>query len=57
MQKRAIPLVDLGQFVHGNAEERAAFVEKLGDAFHRIGFVGVVNHGVPQELIDRFYSE
>jgi isopenicillin N synthase-like dioxygenase len=57
MQKRAIPLVDLEQFVHGKAEERAAFVEKLGDAFHRIGFVGVINHGVPQDLIDRFYSE
>lgn len=57
MQKRAIPLVDLEQFVSGNAEQRAAFVEQLGDAFHRIGFVGVVNHGVSQDLIDRFYNE
>ncbi|PHN04129.1 isopenicillin N synthase family dioxygenase [Flavilitoribacter nigricans] len=57
MQKRAIPLVDLSKFTHGNAEERAAFVEALGEAFHTIGFVGVKNHGVPQSLIDRFYSE
>ncbi len=57
MQKRAIPLVDLQQFTHGNAEEKAAFVQALGDAFHTIGFVGVKNHGVPQSLIDRFYSE
>ncbi len=53
---RAIPLVDLGKFVNGNATERQAFVEKLGEAFHSVGFVGVVNHGVPKELIDGFFS-
>jgi len=57
MPKRAIPLVDLQQFTHGNAAERAAFVQALGDAFHTIGFVGVINHGVSQQLIDRFYTE
>lgn len=57
MQQRAIPLVDLQQFIDGNAEEKAAFVSALGDAFHTLGFVGVVNHGVPQSLIDRFYTE
>lgn len=57
MPKRAIPLVDLKQFTQGNAAEKAAFVEALGNAFHAIGFVGVVNHGVSQDLIDRFYDE
>ena len=57
MQKRAIPLVDLKKFTNGNTEEKAEFVRELGEAFHTIGFVGVVNHGVPQSLIDRFYSE
>ncbi len=56
MSKRAIPLVDLSQFVNGNEEERAAFVEKLGKAFHEIGFVGVINHGIPKELVDGFYT-
>lgn len=56
MSKRVIPVVDLSKFVNGNAEERQAFVEKLGKAFHEIGFVGVKNHGIPQELIDNFYS-
>lgn len=56
MTKRAIPLVDLSTFVHGTAAQQAAFVEAIGDAFRTSGFVGVVNHGVPSELVDRFYS-
>ena len=54
---RAIPLVDLSQFVYGDAAARAAFVEQLGKAFHEVGIVGVVNHGVPKALVDKFYSE
>lgn len=56
MGKRAIPLVDLSMFRNGTAEEKAAFVKKLGDAFHDIGFVGVINHGIPKSLIDDFYN-
>jgi len=56
MSKRAIPLVDLSQFVHGNEEQRVEFVRQLGEAFHKIGFVGVINHGIPKELIDGFYT-
>jgi len=55
MSKRAIPVVDLSQFIKGNAEDRRKFVEALGQAFHEIGFVGVINHGIPYELIDGFY--
>ena len=57
MTKRAIPLVDLSTFVHGSAAQQAAFVEAIGDAFRTSGFVGVVNHGVPTDLVDRFYAQ
>ncbi|MEM8909258.1 MAG: 2-oxoglutarate and iron-dependent oxygenase domain-containing protein [Bacteroidota bacterium] len=57
MSTRAIPLVDLSKFIHGNAEERDAFVKALGKAFHEIGFVGVINHGISKTLIDGFYRE
>lgn len=56
MTKRTIPVVDLKKFTEGSVEERAAFVEKLGKAFHEIGFVGVINHGIPKKLVDDFYD-
>jgi isopenicillin N synthase-like dioxygenase len=56
MANRAIPLVDLAQFVNGDDEERKQFVQKLGNAFHDFGFVGVKNHGVPEELVNAFYK-
>jgi isopenicillin N synthase-like dioxygenase len=56
IMERTIPVVDLSQFTSDDAGQRAAFVQTLGDAFHNVGFVGVVNHGVPKELVDRFYA-
>jgi isopenicillin N synthase-like dioxygenase len=56
MSKRTIPIVDLAQFSLGNAQNKLEFVEQLGKAFHEVGFVGVVNHGVPKELVDGFYT-
>ncbi|MBK6545183.1 MAG: 2-oxoglutarate and iron-dependent oxygenase domain-containing protein [Saprospiraceae bacterium] len=55
--KRAIPLVDLDLFVSGNAEQKLKFVQELGDAFHQIGFVGVINHGVSKDLVSQFYTD
>ena len=56
VKERVIPVVDLSKFVDGDASSRASFVEELGAAFHTVGFVGVVNHGIPQDLVDRFYA-
>ncbi len=56
MSDRTIPVVDLSRFIHGNPDEKAQFVQDIGRAFHEVGFVGVKNHGVPKELVDRFYA-
>lgn len=56
MSKRTIPVVNLEKFTKGDADQRAEFVEEIGKAFHEVGFVGVVNHGVPLDLVDEFYS-
>lgn len=56
MSKRTIPLVDLSSFINGDEAERTAFVKKLGEAFHKVGFVGVVNHGISKSTIDDFYK-
>ena len=56
MPNRAIPRVDQSQFTAGDEQQRKDFVAALGQAFHEIGFVGVVNHGIPKQLIDDFYA-
>jgi isopenicillin N synthase-like dioxygenase len=56
MTKRAIPLVDLQKFTQGDQVSRQEFATAIGTAFKEIGFVGVINHGIPKELIDRFYQ-
>ena len=56
MKEKGIPTVDLSKYVHGSAEEKAQFVQDLGRAFHEVGFVAVVNHGIPKNLVDGFYS-
>jgi isopenicillin N synthase-like dioxygenase len=53
---KGIPTVDLSRYVHGDAAERAAFVQDLGRAFHEVGFVAVVRHGVSKQLVDDFYA-
>ena len=51
-----IPSVDLARFVSGDENERAAFVQELGKAYEDVGFVAVVNHGVDEGLVKRFYD-
>merc|ERR1712130_278824 len=53
---RAIPLVNLKEYVEGDSASKEAFSEKLASAFHTIGFVGVTQHGIPKELITDFYK-
>lgn len=52
-----IPVVDLSKFVDGDSAQQAEFVQEIGKAFTEIGFVGVVNHGIPTDLVKKFYSE
>lgn len=52
-----IPMVDLSKFVKGSVPEKKEFVENLGKAFNEVGFVTVRNHGISDELVERFYGE
>ena len=56
MQEKGIPTVDLSKFTAGTPAEKKAFAKSLGNAFHEVGFVAVVNHGISKELVDDFYA-
>lgn len=47
-----IPTLDMERF----HSDRAAFVAELGAAYREFGFVGVRNHGIPVELMERAYA-
>lgn len=53
---RAIPLVDLSQYNSADTNDKKKFIFELANAFHNVGFVGVVNHGIEENLIADFYS-
>lgn len=52
----SIPSVDLADFLSGDAKRKEAFVQDLGKAYEEVGFVGVKNHGLTDELIEDLYK-
>lgn len=52
----AIPVVNLADFLSGDPQLKAAFVNQLGKAYEEFGFVAVKNHGIPDELINDLYK-
>lgn len=51
-----IPSLDLADFTKGNAGQKKAFVEKLGEAYNNIGFVAIKNHYLSDQLQERLYT-
>ncbi len=56
MSVSTIPVVDLDDFVKGDAMKKSAFVQQLGQAYEEVGFVAVKNHGIPDQLIGQLYE-
>jgi isopenicillin N synthase-like dioxygenase len=52
-----IPSVDLADFIHGTPEQKANFVQSLGDAYETIGFVAVRNHLIDQQTTQELYDQ
>lgn len=51
-----VPVVDFAAFASGDAAARAELAAKLFSAFKDIGFVTLVNHGLPVELNRRTFE-
>lgn len=54
---QTIPSVDLNDFLSGDAQRKAAFVQELGAAYEEIGFVALKNHRLSDELVEALYRE
>jgi isopenicillin N synthase-like dioxygenase len=51
------PLIDLGDYVEGVARYQERVARQLQHALENIGFLIVVNHGIPVDLIDRIADQ
>src|SRR5213594_4471451 len=52
-----IPVVDLGPYLAARPGAFAATAAELGRALQDVGFFVIVNHGIPQTLIDDTFAE
>jgi isopenicillin N synthase-like dioxygenase len=53
---QTIPVVQLSQFLSGNAAERAQFVQTMGRSLETLGFFALTDHGVDRALIQQAYA-
>lgn len=51
-----IPSLDLANFFSDEPGKKDAFVQELGQAFQKIGFVAIRNHGLSDELVNLLYK-
>jgi isopenicillin N synthase-like dioxygenase len=51
-----IPSLDLADFLSGDSARKSRFVQDLGAAFNKIGFVAIKNHGLSDELVAKLYQ-
>ena len=53
----SIPLIDLAPWYEGTDEDRARVAAEIDGHLRRLGFLVVVNHGIPPEVIARCREE
>lgn len=51
-----IPLIDFGPFLEGGSDGKARVAGQIGEACRDVGFLYLVNHGVPQAMIDAAFA-
>jgi isopenicillin N synthase-like dioxygenase len=57
MSDTTIPILDLGPYLHGDANALDATAAKLRHINETIGFLFIVNHGVKRSLVDATFAQ
>ena len=52
-----VPSVDLRDFLSDDPKLKQKFINEIGDAYENIGFVALKGHFLPNELIEKLYTE
>ena len=52
-----VPVVDIAPFIAGSPEGRRKVVDVVKRACEEIGFLTIVGHGVPDDLVRRLRAE
>ncbi|KAJ3104791.1 hypothetical protein HDU97_008859 [Phlyctochytrium planicorne] len=55
--KKTIPVVDFGRYLIGNANDKAAAAKEVVDAFTKVGFVYLANHGIPDAMLKGVFDK
>lgn len=51
-----IPIVSLHGWRHGDAAQRRQWADELCDVCHQVGFLQLVDHGLPDGYLDRYFD-
>jgi len=46
-----LPQLDFSKFTHGSHKEQVELAEALVDSFKNHGFVTLINHGIPEQVV------
>lgn len=55
--KPSLPVIDFGKFLAGSVAQKQESAVKLVNAFKNVGFVYLVNHGIPKKTIDSAFAQ
>jgi isopenicillin N synthase-like dioxygenase len=56
VSQKKVPIVNMQEFLKGNAHEQKSFVKRFGTGLQEFGFVVVEGHGIASHLIQDSYS-
>ncbi|GAO52374.1 flavonol synthase/flavanone 3-hydroxylase [Saitoella complicata NRRL Y-17804] len=54
--KSQVPIVDFAPFLNGTPSDRKSTATQIYQAFKTVGFVYLINHGVPQEKVNECFA-